>query len=123
MSDAVQGQPGTRDAEIPHHVWLAAFMESTPDHVYFKDRESRFVWVSESLARSLGRSAREVAGLTDADFFDETRARTYREAEREILATGTPVIDQIVEHTWPNGHVTWSLNVAMPVCDDHCDIV
>jgi PAS domain S-box-containing protein len=123
MSDAAQDQPGMRDPEIPHHVWLAAFMASTPDHVYFKDRESRFVWVSESLARSLGRSAREVVGLTDADFFDETRAQTYREAEREILSTGTPVIDHVVQHTWPDGHVTWSLNVAMPVRDDHGEIV
>src|ERR1700733_2477895 len=102
-----------RDADIHNHVWLSAFLASSPDHVYFKDRESRFVWVSESLARSLGRSAREVVGLTDADFFDEARARTFRDAELQILSTGTPVIDHIVQHTWPGGHITWSLNVAM----------
>src|ERR1700728_1804446 len=106
-----------QDAEIPNHVWLSAYMASTPDHVYFKDRESRFVWVSESLARSLGRSAREVVGLRDADFFGEARAQAYRDAELDILSTGTPVIDQVTQHTWPDGHITWSLNVAMPVHD------
>jgi two-component system sensor histidine kinase/response regulator len=112
-----------RDADIHNHVWLSAFLASSPDHVYFKDRESRFVWVSESLARSLGRSAREVVGLTDADFFDEARARTFRDAELQILSTGSAVIDHIVQHTWPDGHITWSLNVAMPVRDDHGEIV
>src|ERR1700679_557305 len=107
-----------RDTEIPNHVWLSAYMASTPDHVYFKDRQSRFVWVSDSLARSLGRGAEEVVGLTDGDFFDETRARIYRDAELQILSSGNSVIDHVVQHTWPDGQVTWSLNVAMPVRDD-----
>ena len=88
-----------RDTDIPNHIRLSAFMASIPDHVYFKDRDSRFVWVGESLARSLGRSTREVVGLTDADFFDDTRARAYRRAELEILTTGTPVVDHVVEQS------------------------
>ena len=105
------------DTVIPDEVWLAAYMASTPDHVYFKDRESRFVWVSDSLAHSLGRTADDIIGRTDADFFGADRARSYRTAECDIINTGNPVVDHIVEHTWPDGHVTWSLNVAMPVRD------
>ena len=41
-----------KTTEIPHHILLSAFMASTPDHVYFKDLESRFVSGSDSLARS-----------------------------------------------------------------------
>jgi len=112
-----------RETAIPHQILLSAFMASTPDHVYFKDRESRFVWVSESLAKSLGRRVDEVVGRTDADFFDETRARSYREAEVEILRTGAPVVDDVVRHTWPDGRVTWSLNVAMPIQNELGEIL
>src|SRR3984957_7484815 len=111
------------DTGIPNDVWLAAYLASTPDHVYFKDREFRFVWVSDSLARSLGRVPEEIIGRTDADFFGADRARSYRIAECEIINTGKPVVDHIVEHSWPDGHVTWSLNVAMPVQDASGHIV
>jgi len=111
------------DTGIPNDVWLAAYLASTPDHVYFKDREFRFVWVSDSLARSLGRVPEEIIGRTDADFFGADRARSYRIAECEIINTGKPIVDHIVEHAWPDGHVTWSLNVAMPVRDASGDIV
>ena len=45
-----------KETAISHQILLSAFMASTPDHVYFKDRDSRFVWVSDSLAKSLGRA-------------------------------------------------------------------
>jgi PAS domain S-box-containing protein len=105
------------DTVTSNDVWLAAYMASTPDHVYFKDRESRFVWVSDSLACSLGRGPEEIIGRTDADFFGADRARSFRMAECDIINTGKPIVDQIVEHAWPDGHLTWSLNVAMPVRD------
>jgi len=112
-----------KETAISHQILLSAFMASTPDHVYFKDRDSRFVWVSDSLAKSLGRSVEEVVGRTDGDFFDEERARSFREAELEILNTGNPIVDRVVRHPWPDGRVTWSLNVAMPIQDGRGDIV
>jgi two-component system, sensor histidine kinase and response regulator len=104
--------------KIANEVWLVAYMASTPDHVYFKDRDSRFVWVSNSLAQSLGRKPAEIIGRSDADFFDEARAGTFRAAEVTLMNTDRAIIDQVVEHTWPDGHITWSLNVAMPVRDE-----
>jgi two-component system sensor histidine kinase/response regulator len=112
-----------KDAGISHQVLLSAFMASTPDHVYFKDLDSRFVWVSESLAKSLGRRIDEVVGKTDRDFFDEARARSYRDSELHIVRTGEPVIDRVVRHVWPDGQVTWSLNVALPIRNERGEIV
>ena len=103
--------------------WLAALMASTPDHIYVKDRDSRFVWVSASLARSFGCTPGDIIGRTDADFFDAQRAGAYRTVELDMMSTGIPVLDKIVEHRWPDGHVTYSLNVAMPVHDAAGDII
>jgi len=108
---------------IPDQMLVSAFMANIPDHVYFKDRESRFVSVSLSLAQSLGLTVEEIIGKTDFDFFDEELARGYREEELKIMATGEARVDQVVRHVWSDGRVTWSLNVAMPMRDENGAIV
>src|SRR5580704_6863757 len=97
---------------ITDQVLLSTFEATSPDHIYVKDLESRFVWVSESLARSLNCSPSQVLGKTDADFFAEDKARVYREAELELMRSGRPIENHTVRHVWPDGHITWSLNVA-----------
>jgi len=50
---------------------MNALMEHTPDHVYFKDAESRFVRVSRAMAKWLGLDEpAQAIGKTDFDFFD-----------------------------------------------------
>jgi PAS domain S-box-containing protein len=110
-------------SNLPHELMLSALMTHTPDHVYFKDTGSRFVWVSDSLARSFGCRIEEIIGRTDEDFFDADRARTYRKQELEVITTGNPVIDRIVKHERPDGQITWSLNVAMPLRNESGDII
>jgi PAS domain S-box-containing protein len=110
-------------SEISDQILLRAFMEQSPDHVYFKDRQSRFVAVSQSLAYSFGSSVSAIIGKTDADFFDAEQAREFRDREIEIMSGGKPVIDRVTKHTWPDGRETWSLNVALPVRNETGEIV
>lgn len=102
---------------------VAAFMANITDHVYFKDRNSRFLSLTPSLARSFGCSVEEVIGKTDFDFFEKEQAQAYRDAEVQIMATGVPIIDYLREHVWPDGQTTWSLNIAMPIRDDKGEII
>jgi PAS domain S-box-containing protein len=102
---------------IPDTTLIAAFMADIPDHIYFKNRDSRFVWVNLALAQSLGRPIDEIIGKTDFDFFDDVKAKAFREAELEVMDTGVPLVDRIVEHIWTDGRTTWSLNVAVPLRD------
>ena len=68
---------------------MQGVMENLPAHVYFKDRESRFLRISNSEARSLGLSdPAQAIGKTDADFFTDEHARQAYEDEREIIRTG-----------------------------------
>jgi len=108
---------------IPDQTLVSAFLAQIPDHVYFKDRESRFVSVSLSLAQSFGCSVEQVLGKTDADFFSEAEARGYRESEVKIMSTGEALIDHVTKHTWPDGRETWSLNIAMPMRNEAGEIV
>ena len=110
-------------SSIPSHVLLSAVLRSTLDHVYFKDLLLRFTAVSDSLAQSLGKKPEDIIGRTDFDFFERSLAQAYREIELEIIRTGNPVINREVEHHWPDGRVTWSLNTAMALFNDTGDIV
>ena len=109
---------------ISDQMLVNALMASSPDHVYFKDLDGRFISVSDSLAHSFGCERREdVVGRTDFDFFAESLARAYRIAEVNIMTTGVAVVDAVVKHVWPDGHITWSLNVAKPLRDENQKIV
>jgi len=98
-------------------------MQQIPDHVYFKDCDSRFVAVSQSLARSLGCSIEEVIGKTDADFFDPSDARAFRERELRIMSSGEPLIDHVTKHVWPDGRETWSLNIAVAIRNNAGEVI
>lgn len=102
---------------------LRALMESTADHVYFKDRDSRFLLVSASLARSLGHPIEEIVGRTDFDFFDAEQASAFREAELKIMSTGEADLNRTVKHAWSSGRETWSLHDAMPLRNEHGEII
>ena len=68
---------------------MQGLMENLPAHVYFKDRASRFVRISNSEARAFGLSDPEQAiGKTDFDFFTDEHAQQAYEDEQEIIRTG-----------------------------------
>ncbi len=51
---------------------LDIFLESTPDQVYFKDRDGRFIRVSNAQVAKLGfSSAQDAIGKTDFDAFSQ----------------------------------------------------
>ena len=78
---------------------LKRLMEKTTDSIYFKDLQSRFVMVNETLANSWGYSSpEELVGKSDFDSFREADARQMYEDEQAIIKSGEP-IDGIEEET------------------------
>ena len=100
------------------------FMRSVPDAIYFKDLQSRFLKVSQSLARHCGRASPEdLIGKTDFDFFSAEHARPALEDEQAIIRTGEPLIGRPEKETFPDGRVEWSLTTKMPLRDDEGRII
>lgn len=93
-----------------------ALMEQTPDRVYFKDLRSRFLVVSQAMAKKHGcNNPDELIGKTDFDFFDEEHARDAFEDERQIILTGNPVINKEEREVWPDGSITWVSSTKVPL--------
>ncbi len=94
---------------------LDALLENSPDAIYFKDRQSRFVHYSKSFFRLVGPVVGgSLKGKTDADIFGEEHARQALADEQEIIRTGNPIIGKLEKEDHPNGRVTWAMTNKMP---------
>ncbi len=73
-----------------------AFLDQTTDFVYFKNRESRFQFCSQTLARICGHSDwRDMIGKHDREVFPPDIARIYEEEEVPVFAEGKPLLNKI----------------------------
>ena len=104
---------------------LETFFATTSDHVYFKDRASRFIKISAALARdAFGLSgAQEVIGKTDFDFFSEEHARSAYDDEQRIIRTGEPLLDIEEKETWEDGRIAWVSTTKMPLRDESGTVI
>lgn len=103
---------------------LQALLENIPDHVYFKDKQSRFTRVSRSMADWIGHpDPTHFVGKTDFDFFTAEHASAAYEAEQEILRSGEPVVDLEERETWSDRPDTWVSTTKMPLLDENGHIV
>ena len=98
---------------------LEALLDTVPDHVYFKDLESRLVRASRSMADWFGLSGpEELIGKSDFDFFTEDHARPAFEDEQQIIRTGQPIVNREERETWPDRPDTWVSTTKMPLLDE-----
>ena len=95
---------------------LRAMLDNIPDSIYFKDRESRFLIVSRSLAIRLGlNSPDEMIGKKDGDYFGEKHAEEALKDERHILRTGEPIVAKTEREHWLDGRERWVLTTKVPL--------
>jgi PAS domain S-box len=103
---------------------LRTLLDSIPDRIYFKDRDSRFLMISRAVASDFGLGdPGEAVGKTDADFFSEEHARLALEDEQAILETGQAIIGKTEKETWNDGREGWVLTTKMPMRNADGEIV
>ncbi len=97
---------------------MDTLMDNTPDHIYFKDRESRFIRASRSQTARFGLATpQEIVGKSDFDFFSEAHARPAYDDEQRIIRTGEAMPEIMERETWPDQPDTWVTTVKMPMRD------
>ena len=103
---------------------LKTLMDNLPDHIYFKDRESRFIAVNRAMAALFGlEDPADVLGKTDADLFAPEHAQAALRDEQEILRTGQPLVNMEEKETWPDGHETWVSTSKLPLRDPNGGVI
>jgi len=98
---------------------LQTVIDYIPDHIYLKDRESRFLLANRSLALWIGASRPEdLIGRTDHDFFPRELADAFRADEMRIFETGQSQISKEEQTRSASGQMRWVLSTKMPLTDD-----
>ncbi|MGC9397596.1 MAG: GAF domain-containing protein [Anaerolineae bacterium] len=114
----------TEEALAYQEYLLRVLLDNTPDHIFFKDRQSRFIEVSRALVEWFGAESREeIIGKTDFDFFAEAHARPAYEDEQQVIRTGEPILAKEEKEVWPDGRVTWVSTSKLPMRDQDGHIV
>lgn len=94
---------------------LDSLMNFTPESIYFKDLDSRFIRVNEFTARNLGcEDVADVIGKTDFDFYEKEFAAKTFSIEQEIIRTGNSYQNEELGHS-KTGQKTWGITNKMPL--------
>ncbi|NUP49163.1 MAG: EAL domain-containing protein [Catenulispora sp.] len=88
------------EAELDR-ICLHNLLSACADMIYFKDRQSRFLRVSESAAAFTGVPAEEMIGKTVRDYFTPQHAAAAFANEQRIMRTGQAVHDVEEPHLRP----------------------
>jgi PAS domain S-box-containing protein len=67
------------------------FMDFIPAAVYFKDKESKFIYVNKTKAQEFDMEKEELVGLSDYDFYSKEMADIKCKDEKEIIKNGKPI--------------------------------
>ena len=114
---------GNKDLADAHRQ-LQALLDTVPDRIYFKDLQSRFVKLNQTLAKRLGvADPKEVIGKTDFDFQLPERAREFYADEQRIMQTGEALINKTEKQILPNGETTWTSTTKAPLRDPQGNVI
>ena len=69
---------------------LEAVIQATPDAMFVKDLDGRYVLVNEAFARFLGKPPDEIIGKRDVELYDGDTAQRFIDADKQVIATGVP---------------------------------
>jgi PAS domain S-box-containing protein len=115
---------GARDDRLKL-ICLDNLLASQAERVYFKDRQSRFLFVSAGwiAAYAPGRTAQELAGKTDFDIFTYDHAFAAMRDEQEVMRTGRPMVAKVERETFPGGGEGWVSTTKMPLLDERGQVI
>ena len=103
---------------------LQALLKESRDHIYFKDRDSKFIKISQSMVKLFNKdSESEIIGKSDFDFGFGEHAKVAFDDEQRIIRTGKAMEDVIEAEKWDDGRVTWVSTTKSPLRDLNGNIV
>jgi two-component system, sensor histidine kinase and response regulator len=83
----------------------SSLVENLPVHVLRKDLDGRFTFVGQSFCNLLNKTAEEIIGKSDFDFYPNELAEKYRQDDLRVLETGK--LFKAVEENKKNGESTY----------------
>ena len=105
-------------------ILIDSLMKNSQDLIYFKDRDSRFTRVSDSMIQRLGvDNMEDLVGKSDFDFWDNESAQGFFDDEQEVIATGEPMAKRCGEELRNDGKSLWVVASKMPLFDEDNQVI
>ena len=106
-------------------ICMRNLLASSEERIFFKDRESRFLFVSAGwlAAYQPGRALADVIGKTDFDIFSDAHATEAFEDEQRIIATGRPQVAKVQRETFRDRPDAWTSTTKLPLLDESGEII
>ncbi|MGA2786279.1 MAG: PAS domain-containing protein [Verrucomicrobiota bacterium] len=97
---------------------LQTVLDTIPQRVFWKDRNSVFLGCNKPFARDSGFSnAEEMIGKTDYDTIAAPMAERYQADDREVMETNQPKLNIEEPHNKPGGSMGWLRTNKVPLHD------
>ncbi len=106
------------------HDLLRTLIDSLPDNIFVKDRQSRFLINNLAHVRTLGAAnANEVIGKTDLDIFPAELASQYFEDDQALMKSGQPLNREETIVNPQTGERRWLQTTKVPLLDKQRTVV
>lgn len=106
------------------HFMFQGLLKTIPDNIYFKDRKSRFLYISGAMENWFrNHQIDEIYGKTDFDMFTEEHAREAYEDEQKIMESGVALKNKEERETWEDGTETWVSTSKAPLYNEDNSII
>ncbi len=103
---------------------LHTLIDNMPDHIYIKDRSSRFLLANQKIADTHGlKSGRDMIGKSDHDFYPKELADKYYRNEQDIIKSGKPLIGIEEKALDEKGNEIYLSTTKIPFRDDKGNIL
>ncbi len=108
-----------------HQQLLSNVLAHIPNHVFWKDRDSRYLGCNENFSKAAGLSGpEEVVGKTDYDLpWTKEQSDWYLKCDREVIESGKSIINMEEEQLQAGGKVATALTSKVPLRDANGDII
>lgn len=70
---------------------LQAFFENSPNLIFLKDQQGRYLYVNKEFTRAFRITGEEIKGKSDEEIFSAEQAAAFRASDRQVLRAGVPM--------------------------------
>ena len=103
---------------------MRLIIDSVSMNVYFKNRDSQFVIVNQSMAEWVGeKQPTDLYEKSDRDYFLEEHWSAAEADEKAIIETGEAMVGQVERESWSGKDDTWVMTSKYPWRDSEGAIV
>lgn len=98
---------------------LRILVDSIPDYIYVKDRETRHILNNKKTVEMLGaKTEEETLNKTLSAFLPAFQAEMYTKDDRAVLATGKPVLNKQEPLQLASGESRWLSTTKIPIVEN-----